>query len=522
MKRYIYLIVIVVLISVAACDDFLDKYPLDQPATETFWKTEKDVELALNGCYRLINGDRYEEFFYFWDMASDIAYSQFPWDGTQEIGNGSVTVNSDKAYWHWSKSYAAIKRSNDLLANVDNVVFVTSGLKERFMAEARYLRAWHYLLLTSLYGDVPLIDKPISIVDAKNITRTPKDQVVDLLLKDLDYAVNILPVSYDSKDVGRITKGAAYALKARAELWNGKWSDAAVSAKAVMDLGKYNIFRHYSEQFWLENENNSEVIFARQYTAPEVIHYYDAGVALSNPQGGYSSFVPTQNMVDAYLCIDGLPITLSPLYDPDMSFANRDPRLAQSIVYNGTEFRGNTILTDPGAGKWGVGSANATKSGYYLRKTLDEKVQDVWKMENDQILIRYAEVLLTYAEAKIEANKVDQSVFDAINEVRGRESVQMAPVLNNGQSQPELRKIIRNERMVELAFEGHRFFDIRRWDIMDKVMPGILYGAQVTGIDGKQYNVEIENRTYDSHLKLLPIPQKERDVNDNLKQNPGY
>ncbi len=507
--------------------DFLEKTPTDKLSSETYWFDERSAEMALTGCYRLINGDRYEEFVMFFDMASDIGFSQFPGDGFQEIGNGSVTDQSIKSYEHWSKKYAGIERCNEFMTNIDKVTFQTNGLKERMKSEVMFLRAYQYSILIDLFGDVPLVKEPMTVELGRTISRSPKSEILSFILEDLTYAVNNLPLSYPQAEKGRITKGAALALKARVELYNGKFTDAAIDAKAVIDLGVYSIFPEYEKMWWLENEGNSEVIFSRNYKAPAVIHYFDAGVAPSGSQGGYAAIVPTQNIVDAYLCTDGLPISQSPLYNADRPFENRDPRFEMSILHHNSYFpmaQGgvDSIKIYPaGISKHSIGRPNATKTGYYLRKLLDPTAKDVWNMENDQIIMRFAEVLLTYAEAKIEAGQIDQSVFDALNQLRRRASVHM-PDISFTSNQTKAREILRNERMVELAFEGHRFFDIRRWKIMETVMPGPLMGAHIQNANGSWENVFVENRNFAQKLYLLPIPRSERDLNPNLAQNSGY
>ena len=525
--KYFLLVFVFGTLLMSSCDDFLDKSPSDKLSSETYWSDERSADMALAGCYRLLNGDRYEEFMMFFDMATDIAFSQFPWDGFQDIGNGSVTDQSLKAYEHWSKKYAGIERSNEFIANIDEVHFVTPGLKERMLGEVRFLRAYQYSILIDLFGDVPLVKQPLTVDEGKTITRNPKSEVLDFILEDLTYAANNLPVTYPGSDYGRITKGAALALKARVELYNGKFSEAAIDAKAVMDLGVYQLFPNYEEQWWLANEGNAEIVLARNYEGPAVIHYFDAGVAPGGSQGGYAAIVPTKNIVDAYLCTDGLPISESPLYDPEDPFTNRDPRLEMSIIHHNSVFEmaqggiDSIKIYTPGISKHSIGRPNASKTGYYQRKLLDPTAPNVWNMENDQILMRYAEVLLTYAEAKIEANQIDQSVFDALNLLRQRPSVNM-PDIPFTNDQQKAREILRNERMVELAFEGHRYFDIRRWRIIGDVMPGALLGARILDNDGTWKEVFVENRNFSEKLYLLPIPRRERDLNPGLEQNPGY
>jgi hypothetical protein len=266
--------------------------------------------------------------------------------------------------------------------------------------------------------------------------------------------------------------------------------------------------------------------------------------------GGWSVPVPTQSLVDAYYCTDGKRIDDSPLYDPDHPFENRDPRLDATIVRPGARFGNYRFLTHPDSvqtwnyatGEWvenaDVTNPYATFTGYTWRKYMDE--QDFAQTENSElnwILVRYAEVLLTYAEAKIEAGQIDKSVYDAINQVRER--VDMPPV-EPSKSQQELRRIVRHERRIEFAFEGLRFFEIRRWEIADEVMDGPVVGRPKEGYSTmgipefdthgipnysayiKEMRV-IDERQFDPDRDYLwPVPQGEMDVNPQLEQNPGY
>ena len=271
---------------------------------------------------------------------------------------------------------------------------------------------------------------------------------------------------------------------------------------------------------------------------------------------GYSVLVPTQTMVDTYRCSDGLRIDQSPLFDPQNPYKNRDPRLEQSILrpgewYNNFLFEthpdSTTTLQDVGGtinrvNNLEVTNQYATFTGYHWKKYFDETdlPGDVARSELNFIIMRYAEVLLTYAEAKIEMNDIDNSVLDAINEVRSRPSVEM-PAIQAGMTQAELRDLIRYERTVELAQEGFRLFDLRRWRIAEHVMPGNMlgrrikahwydeivpsfneYGKPVYRNEETVFQI-ISTNTFDpSKHYLWPVPQREMDVNRELEQNPGW
>jgi hypothetical protein len=319
------------------------------------------------------------------------------------------------------------------------------------------------------------------------------------------------------------------ALNARAMLYAGRYKEAAASAKAVMDLGVYSLYPSYENLFSYAAENNQEIIFDKQYIKDIQANNI---FSLTTPNSLFpqvNSFVPTKQAVDAYGMTNGKDIT-DPAsgFNPKDPYANRDPRLRYSIFVLGSELpNGKKYDSRPGSGTGDAigNSENSTSTGFNTRKYLNK--EDMLQPNNsgiNLILMRYAEVLLIYAEAKIEANDMDQSVLDAINAVRGRADVKM-PAITNFDSQVQLRKLIRNERLVELAFEGLRYFDIRRWRIAEQVVPGILYGMTYTDSNGKLNTialpafVKVFNKDRDY---LWPIPQRERELNPNLTQNPNW
>ena len=268
---------------------------------------------------------------------------------------------------------------------------------------------------------------------------------------------------------------------------------------------------------------------------------------------GFAGLIPSQSMIDSYLCTDGLTIDKSPLYDPQKPFLNRDPRLNMSCVVPGSIFNGYQYETHKDSLQcWNYNvtpavrvanqdaiNAFASFSGYCWRKYSDMRNPSfLLQSETGIILIRYAEVLLNYAEAKIEANSIDQSVYDALDEVRSRVGM---PVITPGRSQIELRSIVRIERKSELAFEGLRLYDIRRWQIAEEVLNGPLYGRIPRGLLSSAPVIDengspdysnvanrsdmrvIEPRTFNKDKNYLwPIPQFEIDINKNLVQNNGY
>ncbi|SEL33790.1 RagB/SusD family nutrient uptake outer membrane protein [Parapedobacter koreensis] len=557
MKRYSKLLSIFTLWTMMSCSDILNKVPLDGPADITFLQSTAELSLAVNGVYRnlwynsLSASGQWE---YVLDHSSDIG-----WDRNLSVftfaGNGSHSAAEASFSSIWDHLYAGIGRANYILANLDRVADASQETLDLADGQVRFLRSYWYSQLITLWGDVPLVLEPLDIDDNK-LPRTAKMEIVDLLLADLDIAADKLPETWGTADRGRATKGAALALKSRIALIGERYDVAAAAANEVIQSGVYALYPDYEKLFSYEGESSSEVIFEIMFQYGIYDHRMPISTFSRNAQGN-STKVPTQSLVDSYECIDGLTIDQSPLYDPAKPFENRDPRLRQTIAVPGDVFLGFQFETHKDSITcWNYNVSPATRipnqdatnayasfSGYCWRKTTDP--QDGGALRNNSSLnfmvLRLGEVLLNYAEAKIELNELDASCLEAINRIRGRESVQM-PSIPAGKSQAEMRAIVRRERKVELALEGLRLQDIRRWKIAEKVMPGPLYGRPQ-----KPYNYEdqgvpvldqdgvldytayadklsvIEQRAFNPQRDYLwPIPQSEMDINPNLIQNPNY
>lgn len=524
-------------------DDFLNRYPESSLNEKTFWKTEDDAKMGLVGCYRWWEDYSYTIWF---DALTDNAKN--PFDARipfMALGEQSAYTTWDFFQYGGGDRQSPIRRCNDFLNNIDNVKVISDSLKQQYIAEVKFIRAYDYWRKTSLYGDVPLVTKPLSPDEAEGYKKSPKSEVVNFILKDLEDAIPHLPVN--APETGRFTKGAALAFKARIELYNEKWEQAAASAKAVMDLGKYSLMPKYEEIFWEANENNSEVIFDIQYQSGTYWNQVWQNI-MPHGEGGWSAVVPIQKLVDSYICLDGKTIDQSSIYNPDKPFEKRDPRLHYTIICPGDKW--NKRFMDPfSATDQYVGGNNldyyskwaqygSSISGYHLRKWCNPNVTTAELNDGglNIILYRYAEVLLTYAEAMYESGKITQDILDqTVNKLRDRAFVRSAGYVTYPKiliTDKNLRDEIRNERRVELAMEGLRWYDITRWHIAEDVMPGDIYGARIgkvnplTGVVTYEGNnsIFIENRKFDPTKNyLFAIPQY---VIDNSKgsitQNAGY
>jgi len=554
MKKYksIYrLLVLFLTIGLFSCEDYLDKFPLDNPSDATFYSTESELITAVNGIYNTS--------FYFKkadspvniiiDCASDICWDRDQGSELQLLGEG-LQVPAHALYNDlWFNSYSVISQCNMLLTHMHRAQSTTPAtLYKRIEGEAQFFRAYHYHLLLNYFGNIPLLTEPQNITDYPS-QASPSD-VNDFILKELEEAADKLPMTYSGDDQGRITQGAALAVKARQALFNGDWATAANASKRVIESGVYELDNDYSSLFTYQNSKSKERILYIQYSRTNNYTHKIPANLFSRMASGWSNKVPPQQFIDSFFASDGLPIDKSPLYDPANPFENRDPRLQASVVVPGSTFLGYQFETHPDSTEcWDYNSTPAVRrqnqdvtnpyatfSGYLWRKYTDEDRTFRERSEISVLVIRYAEVLLMYAEAMNEMGSMDQMAKDALRSIRERVGM---PAIN-ATSQEELRYLIRNERKVELAMEGLRFFDIRRWKIAESVMTGQLYGRPKRDYLPAYIPVFDANGTphydkYADELKsfdtrnfnpardyLFPIPQKELDINKNLKQNPNY
>jgi hypothetical protein len=503
--------------------DLLETVPNDRISTGIFWKTDQDATLGANAVYIYLteNANHYLS----WDGMSDIGYTHSPQSPESFILQGQFDALNGRVSDDWDKGFAGIHAANSFLANVDKVETKNPALISRLKGEVRTLRAYFYIRLAFLFGDVPLVTTEISLDESKNLTRTPVAQIWDFIEQELTESADLLPVK--QTDIGRITKGAALGLKARAMLYAGRYQDAADAAQAVMDLNTYHLYPSYKNLFSYPAENNSEVILDIQFIKDTYSNNAFATLAPKSNNGN-SIYVPTKNLVDAYEMSNGDSIgDPASGFDPHNPYVDRDPRLKYSVFVPGDSLPNGSIFNpkpDSQTGDAVYSTFVVSPTGFNMRKYVNK--DDLSAPGNcgiNLILMRYAEVLLTYAEAKTELNQVDASVYDAVNQVRQRPDVNM-PAIATGKTQEEMRTIIRHERMVELAFEGLRYFDILRWRIAENVMPGKVYGMTYEDNNGDLQTVEVTGWTnlFSSRNYLWPIPQNELDLNPGLGQNTGW
>lgn len=504
-------------------------------------------------------------------------YNLLP-DGFNEIGGAMRSSASDDAVeannlsaihimtdgrWNaaqtvdekWLSMYNGIRSANRILKNYDVSVLDERRYNDNYVEmikqyksfddQARFLRAYFYFELLRRYGGVPLLEgKVLTLEEVNEVQHNSFEEVKSFIVEECNAVKDSLPINYLSfpgePNKGRATCGAAMALKARTLLYAAsplhnpdndisKWEQAAEAAYALIDsaqnYGWYALQPNYSEVF--NNSESYEMIFGRRFGASNSFERSNFPVGY---EGADPGTCPTQNLVDTYEMINGKDIDEQDSnYDPDNPYQNRDSRLSETIIVNNSTWKERNVEIWNG-GLDGLPIEKASKTGYYLKKYVDEnasmdpdnpiRVNHLW------VFLRYAEVLLNYAEAMNEAYGPDDpynyslTAVDAMNMIRARAGL---PGYDGAMTKEAVRKEIREERRVELAFENHRFWDIRRWKIGNETSQ--IKGMTITINEDSTFNYQekvVENRTWDPKMNLYPIPQNEIFKNSNLNQNEGW
>lgn len=499
MKTIKNTVIILTAILVSSCSKFLDKAPLDSVNTSNFWLTEDDAVSAINGAYQPLQWPKlYNLRMWTTDIwaGNSIVGAGGGTDGieTQDIANFVTSTDNAAALDIWRGPAPGILRANLILQNVPGMS-IKEELKNRILGEARFLRASYYFILVRLFGDVPLITIPQTPADNLRPSRSSKTEIYNLIIDDFTQAINLLPArtSYSGKDIGRASKGAAAGMLAKVYLTLGQYEKTLALCEQVASLG-YTLNANYSDNFSALTKNSPESLFEVQYQGKTSYSFWDNENQASwvstftGPRnsdfvgGGYGWDQPTQEFVNAY--------------EPG------DNRKDQTVLYPGCpDFDGKAYLS------------SYSTTGFNLRKFLVPKTisPDYDTNPTDFPVLRYADVLLMQAEALNELGRTAdaQAASASINQGGPLNRVRRRAGLSDvqGLSQTVLREKILHERRMELAFEGHWWFDLIR-------INNGQYGLDFLHSIGKT------NAT-SKHL-LLPIPQKEIEANPNLSQNTGY
>lgn len=535
MKRlYIYMIAGMTLAG-ASCSDFLDTVPKDALSPSTTWQTESDAEKFLIGCY---DGWADENGILYWDCGSDFGFNYHIHENFKNVGNGSMTASNQVADYY---DFSMIRRCNDFLTNIEPLEFDEAKKKDNMIGQVKTIRAYQYFNMNWWYGGVPIIDSYATADEAK-VARSTEEEVKKFIYEELDAAIPLLNEVPAAK--GYIAQGAALAVKMRSALYYGDYQRAKEASKAIMNLKQYNLDPSFENLFLVEGQGSKEIIASVQHDENLYSNDY-IGTMYNNADGGWSSMVPTQNLVDAFEMSNGLTKEEAGSgYDAVHPYANRDPRMAMTVLFPGMDWEGGILNTldatiDGEKNPNNPNDAdNASKTGLTWAKYLAPMSQyaDMWSTNASTIIFRYAEVLLSYAEAENELNGPTAEVYDLLNQVRNRAGM---PDVDRSKyaSQAKLRELIRRERSVELAGEGLRRADILRWkDDSGRMLAEIVLNGPLTRPAGT-VNVNeadpykravvngtslIENRSFATHNRYLPIKQDYLDKNPKLKQNTGY
>ncbi|MDA3891954.1 MAG: RagB/SusD family nutrient uptake outer membrane protein [Salinivirgaceae bacterium] len=574
-----YIVFGLILISVASCsEDFLDQVPDDRQTIEEVFQKKQLSEEFLANVYS-----------YLFDESSQ--WEGSPWSGNVDemhvawgkypiyrlnVGNWGP---SNPVFERWGHYYDGIRAATYFINNIGGnaeLQKLDSELIEQYKAEAKFLRAYYYFMLMNQYGPVVIIGENMLAVDASKediqLARSPYDSCVAYVVNELDAAAKALPLVHDNqRDFGRITKGIALGVKSRvllyaaSPLYNGnpdyasftnpdgtalisqtydreKWKIAANAAKAVIDLGLYELYVDPSEDPVESYRGvhlkpwNSECIFVRK---DNNLAGWDVHCSIRRA-GGWSGLGPVQELVDSYFMKDGLSTNESPLYSEDgftngisNMYVNREPRFYASILYNGRKYKGGAVTGDSvtvdftynGADGKKDGGEDYTHTGYLVYKNVSPETNRLTGVNNSRpyVYMRLGEIYLNYAEALAEYGGNENEAITYLNLIRERAGI---PVYGDESvtvpTGADLIEAIRDERRVELAFENHRWFDVRRWKIAGDVM-GDVHGMDVNADGEEFYNRSVvANYAWKNAYYFWPISQYELDRSTKIVQNPGW
>ena len=575
------ILVFVMLGSLLSCDSMLEPQLDGTLSEDGIWKNNVRAFGFLNNAYNNLPNGYNRISGAMLAAASDEAVCPDPLSAIHGFNNGSwgpfnVIDNV------WDKNFEGIRKANTFLQKIDDVPLLRSSnelgtdetilrTRERMKGEARFLRAYFYFELLKRYGGVPLTDKPLTADEAAVLPRASADSCFKFIIADCDSADARLPRKYgvepvlvgynEAKEIGRATSGAAKALKARVLLyWASplfnpsndveRWKKASAAAKEVLDLtiaktgigdkvyglNRFTSTVNMTDLFTTNSvlpQYHSEIVFCTQYSSNSTVEEQNAPISF----GAKGMTNPTQNLVEAFPMSNGKSIT-DPTsgYNPNKPFDGRDPRLAMTVLGNGVSFGINDktgVLETFEGGKDATGAyPTATQTGYYLKKFLLPYA--VWdgrsvNVTRTWILIRFAEMYLNYAEARNEAYGPDAEVYAAMKALRVRAGFRPSDI-TAGLTKEQMREVIQNERRIELAFEEHRFFDLRRWKLFDDPAKRNnllkIRAAKITKQpDGTfVYDTQqiVHERQFSTKMYLYPIAESELLKSRALTQNPEW
>jgi hypothetical protein len=577
--RWILILLPAILLMIVSCDDYLDPAKDGSLSQADVWASTRRSFGLLNNAYNNLSGNYNRISEAMLAAGCDEAVHADPLSVVKGFNDGTWS-KYNLVENVWDNNYAGIRKVNLFLENTHRITLpkrdtTATGVDEamlrtieRMKGEARFLRAWFYFELVKRYGGVPLIDRTLTADEAALVERQSTDSCFRFIFNDCDSAVHRLPAAYtggiagfnDAKDAGRATSWAAKALKARAQLYyasplfnpagdKSRWQQAYLTAQDILRNGPFGLHTFGTTgnmtNLFVVNSTmglyHKEIIFSTSYSADVTNERLNAPISY----GGRGLTCPTQNLVDAFTMRNGRAITAGNSgYDPANPFNNRDPRLNMTVLKNGDLLNINdrslAIETYTGGKDAPESDPGASKTGYYLAKFVVQAAASttpaaVWdgrtvNTNKTRILIRLPEICYIFAEAYNEYHSApNNDVYIRLESILKRSGLSLPGGALPNMTQSAMREFIRNERRVELAFEEHRFFDIRRWRLLDDPVEREKYlairGLRITkaAAGALSYNpITVQQRIWDDRMYFYPIPQSEIIRSKRLTQNPGW
>lgn len=530
-RKYIFIILLVIGLGLGSCSDWLDLTPTDRLTDKAVWDSESSVDLYVNGFYTYLHqygqfGDQQFSGSLTESLTSTFKYGSYALGHkaghpNNYVVNPAAITPAGVLYGSWNDSYNKIRRMNEFLNSVELYSTFSEERNTLWEAETRFFRAFIYFQLAKRHGGVILYTDIEQM--QKDKARSSESETWDLIELDLDFAINNLPESWSNSDKGRITKYAAMAFKSRAMLYAERWQSAYDAAEGVIASDIYSLVDNY-EDAW--KGSNEEAIIEFKYDELGPNHTFDRDyVPLSDGYEFGGLGTPTQEMVESYERADGSEMDWTPYHSANAvrpPYEELEPRFKATIIYPGSVWKGN-VMENSVNGTFGTFMAyraqpytyGHTTTGYFLRKLMDENLIDINGVPSTQtwVELRYAEVLLNKAEAAYRLNKMSEA-REALNEVRNR--VDLPPKSSSGN---DFFIDYKNERQVELSYEGHLFWDMRRWRLAHiEYNDYRAHGFRIVGDNYEYIDVDYQDRKFLEKTYVLPIPDSELANNSLIEQ----
>lgn len=539
MKKIKFPVLIACVVLLTGCD-ILNKDPLDEIGDDAFWQDETLTEYYVNDLYYEIPVDG----LLLQENRTDnsVSAQRDKYRSTWFMFNYNLITASDPGQDIWNDYYIKIRKCNRFFERIGDSP-LDDDVKALLTGQVYFLRAMFYFDLVKNYGGVVLLDKVLTMEDNWDIPRSSEEECYEFILADLEEAIKLLPEAWSGKDKGRATKGAAYALKSRVDLYGERYEEVIKDCQAIYDLGCYELVpgntpEQYRSIWWTTNKDNKEIIFDIQYKSPDVYNNMMVCnmVTYLNEKysdRGWGGLGPTQEMVDEFEMADGTPAiqyaqaSEETIFDINETgiYEGREPRFYANIIFHGSQifFKADKgavtvdryLYDTPDKGDGSLTGYNIWKWIDYDNYNYPYEGSGSPDFSTNWIMFRYAEILLNDAEARVETGDITGALA-AVNVIRRR--VGLPDLTETNQS--KLRELIRKERRIELAYEDQRFYDVRRWRIGDETQDKLHGVVFVSPTEFKV--VTVDNRVWDDRLYLLPIPYDEILRQSALTQNPGY